>query len=79
MILPIRNIPKLPHEQAILAMAIAMEELAVAQMCKIIHTSRPVAAYRDDMGGIVRFDDDGEPCLVLPDNPADWHTRGLVT
>lgn len=50
-------------------MAIAMTDLAYAMALEIVHGDRWMDRYVQ-MGGKVRFDDDGEPCIWTNHNTA---------
>lgn len=47
-------------------LAVAMEELAVAQALVIVHGQERGARRYAEIGGRVRFDRDGEPGILCP-------------
>jgi hypothetical protein len=55
---------ELPPDEAIDALAVAMEELAVAHALVIVHGPARGAERYLQAGGRVRFDDFGEPVLL---------------
>lgn len=57
-------VEQLPADEVIAALAMAMEELAIAQALVIVHGQEHGARRYVEAGGHVRFDAEGEPCLL---------------
>jgi hypothetical protein len=57
-------VTELPPDDAFTAVAVAMEELALAQALVIIHGKERAARLYLERGGHIRFDADGEPVIL---------------
>jgi len=57
----------LTTDERVDCVAMALQELALAEALRIVHGRENAARRYADLGGHVRFDDEGEPVLVLED------------
>lgn len=55
----------LTADQILDAITMALTELGIAQGLVVIHGDRAARVYAEH-GGHIRFDDDGDPCVPIP-------------